>query len=114
MTDDALLTDSPKALPAVVRGGIGANCSSMGSMVDMLFCGTAAGAALFLAVGVALRKVSDEPQPEPQPEPPPESPPKHEPADRVSAESMASLEGGTHGTVAKGSESVAPRKEDGP
>jgi hypothetical protein len=28
----------------------------MGSMVDMLFCGSAAGAALFLAVGIALRK----------------------------------------------------------
>lgn len=39
----------------VVRAGHGANCSSIGSVIDTLFATATAGAALFAAVLVALR-----------------------------------------------------------
>jgi hypothetical protein len=37
-----------------VRVGHGANCSSVGSVVDMLFASAVAGSALFAAVAAAL------------------------------------------------------------
>lgn len=37
-----------------VRRGHGANCSSVGSVVDMLFASAAVGGALFAAVAAAL------------------------------------------------------------
>ena len=37
-----------------VRAGHGANCSSIGSVVDLLFAAAAVGSALFVAVAAAL------------------------------------------------------------
>jgi hypothetical protein len=39
-----------------VRAGAGANCSSIGSVVDTLFATAAAGAAIFAAVVAALKE----------------------------------------------------------
>lgn len=60
----------------VVRRGPGANCSSIGSAVEMLFLSATAGAAILAAVAAALPPAErdddgDETAPEP---PPPESP----------------------------------------
>lgn len=65
----------------VVRRGPGANCSSIGSAVEMLFLSATAGAAILLAVQAALRETPDvTPPPSPPdappvaPEPPPDAP----------------------------------------
>jgi hypothetical protein len=50
-----------------VRLGHGANCSSVGSVVDTLFLSAAVGGAIFAAVCASL-----EPPPTPPPPPPPE------------------------------------------
>lgn len=44
-----------------VRRGPGANCSSIGSAVEMLFLSATAGVALLAAANAALRTASDEP-----------------------------------------------------
>ena len=44
----------------VVRRGPGANCSSIGSAVEMLFLSAAAGAALVVAASAALRPRADD------------------------------------------------------
>ncbi len=43
-----------------IRSGKGANCSSIGSVVDTLFAGAAAGTALVAIVLLALRKEAGE------------------------------------------------------
>lgn len=50
--------DDPDIL--VVRRGPGANCSSIGSAVEMLFLSAAAGAALVVAASAALRPHTDD------------------------------------------------------
>jgi hypothetical protein len=50
-TDDGIL---------VVRRGPGANCSSIGSAVEMLFLSATIGAAVLAAVAAALRPASAE------------------------------------------------------
>lgn len=56
----------------VVRRGPGANCSSIGSAVEMLFLTATAGAALLAAVAASLDpKDDDEPD---DPAPPAEAP----------------------------------------
>ena len=57
VTADAPL-DDPDIL--VVRRGPGANCSSIGSAVEMLFLSAAAGAALVVAASAALRPHADD------------------------------------------------------
>lgn len=52
------LVDDPEIL--VVRRGPGANCSSIGSAVEMLFLSAAAGAALVVAASAALRPHADD------------------------------------------------------
>ena len=44
-----------------VRRGTGANCSSIGSAVEMLFLSATAGAALLAAVSAALAPAKEEP-----------------------------------------------------
>jgi hypothetical protein len=39
-----------------VRLGTGANCSSVGSVVDVLFAGAAVGGAIFAAICAAMRE----------------------------------------------------------
>lgn len=56
----------------VVRRGPGANCSSIGSAVEMLFLSATAGAALLAAVTAALGPGADDDD-EPG-DPPPEAP----------------------------------------
>lgn len=59
----------------VVRRGAGANCSSIGSAVEMLFLSATAGAALVAAVTAMLRdETSDAPRDAP-PDAPPTAPP---------------------------------------
>jgi hypothetical protein len=55
----------------VVRAGHGANCSSIGSVIDTLFVTALAGGAIFAAIAAALAKESVMVVP-----PPPASPPK--------------------------------------
>jgi hypothetical protein len=43
----------PKGVLAI-RPGVGANCSSIGSVVDTLFAGAVVGGAIFAAVAAAL------------------------------------------------------------
>lgn len=53
-----------------VRLGPGANCSSIGSAVEMLFLSATVGAAILAGVSAALRPPSDEPDaPAPPAEP---------------------------------------------
>ena len=47
-----------KIEPVVVRLGHGANCSSIGSVVDTLFVGAVLGSAIFAAVAAAMKKES--------------------------------------------------------
>jgi hypothetical protein len=59
-----------------IRAGHGANCSSIGSVVDTLFATATVGAAIFAAVVAALKaepvRVVEPKAPEPRaPEPPP-------------------------------------------
>ncbi len=59
----------------VVRRGPGANCSSIGSAVEMLFLSATLGTAILAAVAASLDPKDDEPDEpdEPAPEPPPEA-----------------------------------------
>lgn len=53
-----------------IRRGPGANCSSIGSAVEMLFLSATAGAALLVALNAALDEAApppDAPLPEPDP-----------------------------------------------
>ena len=54
-----------------VRRGPGANCSSIGSAVEMLFLSASAGSALLVAVRALLKPDEDD---APKPEAPPPSP----------------------------------------
>ena len=59
----------------VVRRGPGANCSSIGSAVEMLFLSATLGTALLAAVAASLDPKDDEPDEPDEPEPalPPEA-----------------------------------------
>lgn len=58
----------------VVRRGPGANCSSIGSAVEMLFLSATIGTALLAAVAAALDPRDDEPDEADEPaSPPPEA-----------------------------------------
>jgi hypothetical protein len=60
---DTLAKDSPKRdMPEgilAVRAGRGANCSSIGSAVEMLFLSATVGAAILAAVSAALDPEAD-------------------------------------------------------
>jgi len=56
-----------------IRLGHGANCSSVGSVIDTLFLASAIGGAIFAAVCAAL---GNETKPEPTPKPKPKPKPK--------------------------------------
>lgn len=56
----------------VVRRGHGANCSSIGSAVEMLFLSATAGAAILAAVSAALQPETGEPPPDESPSSPPD------------------------------------------
>lgn len=58
----------------VLRAGHGANCSSIGSVVDTLFATAVIGSALFVAVAAALR--TEPIKVVPTPREPPTSPPR--------------------------------------
>jgi hypothetical protein len=62
-----------------VRRGPGANCSSIGSAVEMLFLSATAGVAIVAAVSAALRPHDDD-------DPPPETPPVEAPPAPPSAD----------------------------
>ncbi len=62
-----------------VRRGPGANCSSIGSAVEMLFLSATAGVAIVAAVSAALRPHDDE-------DPPAEAPPVEAPPAPPSAD----------------------------
>ena len=63
----------PEHLRAV-RLGHGANCSSVGSVVDTLFMSAVVGGAIFAAVCAAIEDDKPpEPEPTPEPEPEPEA-----------------------------------------
>jgi len=64
--------DDPEIL--VVRRGPGANCSSIGSAVEMLFLSAAAGAALVVAASAALRPHADDLDDDPDDEAPATTP----------------------------------------
>ncbi len=71
MTDD----DDDASHILAVRRGPGANCSSIGSAVEMLFLSASAGAALVVAASALLR-----PAPEGEgDDPPADDPPAEEP-----------------------------------
>lgn len=57
----------------VVRAGPGANCSSIGSAVEMLFLSATVGAAVLLAVSAALKPEPPSTDAPPSPNSPPES-----------------------------------------
>lgn len=58
----------------VVRRGPGANCSSIGSAVEMLFLSATAGTAILAAVAAALDPKDDEPDEPDEPPPAPAEP----------------------------------------
>lgn len=60
MSDDRTDPNDPSAHILVVRRGPGANCSSIGSAVEMLFLSATAGAAILAAVSAALRPTEEE------------------------------------------------------
>ena len=66
-----------------VREGHGANCSSIGSVIDTLFAGAVIGGAIFAAVAAALAreeiKVVGSPKSAPPTPPPPPAPPLEKP-----------------------------------
>ena len=66
-----------------VREGHGANCSSIGSVIDTLFAGAVLGGALFTAIAAALgtEKVRIVGTPTPSPTQPPTQPPSPTPED---------------------------------
>lgn len=47
---------SESVKPVVVRLGHGANCSSIGAVVDTLFVGAVVGTAIFAAVAAAMQR----------------------------------------------------------
>ncbi len=53
----------------VVRRGPGANCSSIGSAVEMLFLSATAGTAILAAVAASLDPADDDDAPEETPAP---------------------------------------------
>ena len=57
----------------VVHRGPGANCSSIGSAVEMLFLSATLGTALLAAVAASLDPKDDEPDEPDEPAPPPEA-----------------------------------------
>jgi hypothetical protein len=62
-------SDDPARGILMVRRGPGANCSSIGSAVEMLFLSATVGAAVLAAVAAALRPAaSDESPVEPPPD----------------------------------------------
>ncbi len=62
--------DVPPACLRAVRVGHGGNCSSVGSVIDTLFLGAAAGGAMLAAICAALQeepvRVVGAPAPEPE------------------------------------------------
>lgn len=69
---DARDDEDPTRGVLVVRRGHGANCSSIGSAVEMLFLTATAGAAILAAVGAALRPAADDAPPAESPSTPPD------------------------------------------
>lgn len=63
---------------AVVRVGHGANCSSIGSVVDTLFATATLGTAVFAAIVAALQRedvrIAGAPPPPPEPDQPEKTP----------------------------------------
>ena len=57
-------TDDPTDGVLVVRRGPGANCSSIGSAVEMLFLSATVGTAILAAVAASLDPKDDEPDEE--------------------------------------------------
>ena len=62
----------------VVRQGVGANCSSIGSAVEMLFLSAAAGAAVLAAVSAAMPPVDEATPPTDDTSPTDDTPPTDE------------------------------------
>ncbi len=76
MSDD----DDTLSHVLAVRRGPGANCSSIGSAVEMLFLSATAGSALLVAVTAMLRTDDEAAKPaEAPPAPPTETPPAEAP-----------------------------------
>lgn len=75
MSDDRTDPNDLSAHVLVVRRGPGANCSSIGSAVEMLFLSATAGAAILAAVSAALRPREDDDDDEGEGEPPAEASP---------------------------------------
>jgi hypothetical protein len=50
------MTTTKEPEPKIVREGHGANCSSLGSVIDTLFLSAVAGGVLLAAVAAALKK----------------------------------------------------------
>lgn len=50
------MTTQNEPEPRIVREGHGANCSSLGSVVDTLFLSAVAGGAVLAAVAAALKR----------------------------------------------------------
>lgn len=76
MSDDRTDPNDLSRHVLVVRRGPGANCSSIGSAVEMLFLSATAGAAILAAVSAALRPgegSDDEDDEDPPAEPPREA-----------------------------------------
>ena len=69
VSDDEAPADDDGIL--AVRRGPGANCSSIGSAVEMLFLSATVGTAILAAVAASLDPKDDEPDDEPAPPPPP-------------------------------------------
>lgn len=63
----------------VVRRGPGANCSSIGSAVEMLFLSATVGSSLLVAVTAMLRPDDDPAKPAEPPAPPVKTPPAEAP-----------------------------------
>lgn len=60
MSDSKASPDDLRAHVLVVREGHGANCSSIGSVIDTLFATAAVGGALLAAVAAAAREESQD------------------------------------------------------
>lgn len=69
---EAALEDTAEGV-LVVRRGPGANCSSIGSAVEMLFLSATLGTAILAAVAASLDPKDDEPDEPDEPSPPPEA-----------------------------------------
>ena len=79
MSDEARRSPSPQLRPEHVRAvrlGHGANCSSVGSVIDVLFVGSVVLGATFAALCAAMQdepvRVVGKPEPEAGPEAQPE------------------------------------------